>query len=289
VLLAALERRAADESTPVYNPNIATAAKPLQPIRKGLPGPGLLGYIITGKLGDHLPLYRLEKIFARLEVKISRGTMCGWLAAAANWSRPLVERMTARIRLSRVVHTDDTTVPVLPSVEDRVSRHGNPCKKAASGPISAIRTTRTSCTTTRPTARRAGPANWLKRLQRLSAAERLRRLRRDISLRREGSRLVGRTRAASSSTPRRRMPSAPPHLLTLVGQLYAVEDEVKEFSDDERSALRPIAQRAGVGRDQDLARRRRPARAAAQSDGPGVYLHSQTSGTRCASIPPQAS
>jgi transposase len=41
-----------------YNPNIVAAAKPPQPIDKGLPGPSLLAYVITSKLGDHLPLYR---------------------------------------------------------------------------------------------------------------------------------------------------------------------------------------------------------------------------------------
>jgi len=32
-----------------------------------LPGPSLLAYVVTSKLADHLPLYRLEQIFARQE------------------------------------------------------------------------------------------------------------------------------------------------------------------------------------------------------------------------------
>ena len=55
---------------------IEIAEKPDQPIKKGLPGPGLLAYVITSKLADHLPLYRLESIFARLDVHIARSTMC---------------------------------------------------------------------------------------------------------------------------------------------------------------------------------------------------------------------
>ena len=56
--------------------------KPPQPIDKGLPGPSLLAYVVVSKLGDHLPLYRLENIFARQQVHVARSTMCAWMAAA---------------------------------------------------------------------------------------------------------------------------------------------------------------------------------------------------------------
>ena len=95
-----------------YNPQIVAAAKPPQPIEKGLPGPGLLAYVIVSKLGDHLPLYRLEHIFQRQQLSIARSTMAAWLAAAAELVRPLIERMGERVRASKVVHTDDTRVPI---------------------------------------------------------------------------------------------------------------------------------------------------------------------------------
>lgn len=95
-----------------YNPNIATAEKPPQPIDKGLPGPSLLAYLITSKLGDHLPLYRLEKIFERQQVHVARSTMCAWMRCAGELVRPLVDLMTERVRQSRAIHTDDTTVPI---------------------------------------------------------------------------------------------------------------------------------------------------------------------------------
>jgi transposase len=98
--------------TTAIEPQIATAAKPPQPIDKGLAGPGLLAYVITSKLGDHLPLYRLEHIFARQDVSIARSTMCVWLQAAAELVRPLVSLMADRVRRSRVIHTDETGVPV---------------------------------------------------------------------------------------------------------------------------------------------------------------------------------
>ncbi len=95
-----------------YTPNVATATKPPQPIERGLPGPSLLAYVVTSKLADHLPLYRLESIFARQRVHVARSTMCAWMRAAGELAQPLVELMTAQIKQSRVIHTDDTPVPI---------------------------------------------------------------------------------------------------------------------------------------------------------------------------------
>jgi transposase len=92
--------------------HIEIATKPLQPIEKGLPGPGLLAYVITSKLGDHLPLYRLEKIFGRHGVEIARSTMCAWMLSASELVGPLVELITTRVKQSKVIHTDETRVPV---------------------------------------------------------------------------------------------------------------------------------------------------------------------------------
>ena len=91
---------------------IQIATKTPQPIEKGLPGPGLLANVIVSKLGDHLPLYRLEKIFDRHGVDIARSTMCAWMLAASALVNPLVQLMISRVKESRVIHTDDTRVPV---------------------------------------------------------------------------------------------------------------------------------------------------------------------------------
>lgn len=92
--------------------HVDVAAKPQQPIEKGLAGPGLLAHVVTSKLADHLPLYRIEQIFSRQQVNINRSTLCGWIAAAARVVQPLYELMCNRVRQSDVLHTDDTTVPI---------------------------------------------------------------------------------------------------------------------------------------------------------------------------------
>ncbi len=99
--------------------NVATAVKPTQPIEKGLAGPGLLAQVITNKFGDHLPLYRQEHILGRGGHVIPRSTTCGWLAAAARLVEPLYQLMVDRVLQSRVIHTDDTPVPVLDEKRDR--------------------------------------------------------------------------------------------------------------------------------------------------------------------------
>ncbi len=92
---------------------VVTAQKPMQPIEKGLPGPGLLAHVAVSKYGDHLPLYRQEGIFRRQGVELSRQTMCGWMRECADLVRPLYELMKERVLDSKAVQTDDTPVPVL--------------------------------------------------------------------------------------------------------------------------------------------------------------------------------
>ena len=102
--------------------HIDIADKPHQPIERGLAGPGLLAYVITSKLADHLPLYRIQQIFARQQVDLSRSTLCGWMKAAAEVVRPLYDLMCRRVRQSAVLHTDDTTVPVMDEGHCRTGR-----------------------------------------------------------------------------------------------------------------------------------------------------------------------
>lgn len=102
--------------------HIDMADKPHQPIDRGLAGPGLLGYVVTSKLTDHLPLYRIQQIFARQQVDISRSTLCGWMKAAAEVVRPLYDLICRRVRQSEVMHTDDTTVPVMDKGHCRTGR-----------------------------------------------------------------------------------------------------------------------------------------------------------------------
>jgi transposase len=90
--------------------NMVTAPKPPQPIEKGLAGPGLLAFVASSKLADHLPLNRLEDILTRYGVHLARSTQCDWMAGCAKLVRPLYELMVCLVLQSKVLGTDDTTV-----------------------------------------------------------------------------------------------------------------------------------------------------------------------------------
>jgi transposase len=95
------------------NPQIELADKPRSPIEKGLPGPGLLAYIVTSKFSDYLPLYRLENQFERNGFEIDRSTLGVWCRDVAEILSPLHRLMKERLLLSHLVCTDDTTMPML--------------------------------------------------------------------------------------------------------------------------------------------------------------------------------
>ena len=95
------------------NPNIELADKPRQPIEKGLPGPGLLAYVVTSKFSDYLPLYRLETIFQRNGFEIDRATLAIWCRDVAEITRPIYHLMIQRLLGSHLICTDDTVMPML--------------------------------------------------------------------------------------------------------------------------------------------------------------------------------
>jgi transposase len=105
--------KACEQKAAEGGPQIQTAEKPLAAIEKGLAAPGLLAHVIVSKYGDHLPLHRLERIFERNDIDISRSTMCDWMRQSADALRPLYDVMVLDLLASRVMHTDDTPVDVL--------------------------------------------------------------------------------------------------------------------------------------------------------------------------------
>ena len=99
--------RARDGQTEVY------VAEPLElPIARGLAGPGMLADTIVKRWQDHLPLHRLEDVYARDGIELARSTMCGWHGALAEVVRPLVSAMRDDAFKQPYLCTDATGVLV---------------------------------------------------------------------------------------------------------------------------------------------------------------------------------
>jgi transposase len=72
---------------------VFVAEPPELPIPRGLAGPGMLADTIVKRWQDHMPLNRLEDVYARDGLELARSTMCGWHGALADVVRPLVSAM----------------------------------------------------------------------------------------------------------------------------------------------------------------------------------------------------
>jgi transposase len=97
---------------------------PPRPIEKGRPGPGLLAHIAVSKYGDHIPLYRQERIFARHGVELSRSTLCDWVGTIGSLLEGIVKEMKRYILKSPVVQSDDTYLEYRDEARGRKTRRG---------------------------------------------------------------------------------------------------------------------------------------------------------------------
>lgn len=92
---------------------VTTAPLPLQPIDKGIAGPGLLADILISKFQDAMPLYRQILRFKRHHIDIAESTVGDWVTQCATWLAPIVALMQETQQRALALFSDDTVVPVL--------------------------------------------------------------------------------------------------------------------------------------------------------------------------------
>jgi len=211
--------------------HVAIAAPAAKPIERGLPGPGLLAQVAVGKFSDHLPLYRLEDIFARAGMELSRSTLCRWARHTADLLEPLYALMVERVRRSHVIHTDDTPVPVLdPTLgHTRTGRFWVYCGDR-DNPYSVYDYT--------PSRKRDGPVKFLADYQSYLQA--------DAFAGYDGIYAAGNVKQVLCWAHVRRKffeaketrPREAHEALAWIARLYEIEREAKSASDKERRALR---------------------------------------------------
>lgn len=211
--------------------HVAIAAPPPKPIERGLPEAGLLAQLVVGKFSDHLPLYRLEDIFARAGMELPRSTLCRWARQTAELLEPLYALMVQRVRCSHVIHTDDTPVPVLdPTLgHTRTGRFWVYCGDR-DNPYSVYDYT--------PSRKRDGPAKFL--------AEYRSYLQADAFAGYDGIYAAGTVKQVLCWAHARRKffeaketkPREAHEALAWIARLYAIEREAKNATNHERWTLR---------------------------------------------------
>jgi transposase len=79
----------------------------------GIPASGLVAHTLISRFVDHLPYYRQEPINARSGVHTPRSTLAAWGGAGGAKLEPLYELHRRFILGCRVLHADETPVPLL--------------------------------------------------------------------------------------------------------------------------------------------------------------------------------
>jgi transposase len=88
--------------------HIVTAPAPMRVVDKCQYGASFIAHLVVSKCSDSLPLYRLQKAYARVGVPISRSTMNELFHRAASLLRPIYEDLLGAVRCAYVVHADET-------------------------------------------------------------------------------------------------------------------------------------------------------------------------------------
>ncbi len=101
---------------------VTAAPVPAANIDGGLAAPGLHAWVLIQKYLDHQPLYRIEKICERQGVPIARSTLAQWVGQLGVALQPLVDRLAELLRKGLVLHADETPVQQLAPGQGKTQR-----------------------------------------------------------------------------------------------------------------------------------------------------------------------
>jgi len=93
---------------------ITEGKMPSLPIEKGIPGPGLLAFILVNKFFYHLPLHRQLEIFKNeAGMTIKGSTISGWVGQCCRLLLLLYDRLLQKILSQKYLMVDETPIKVL--------------------------------------------------------------------------------------------------------------------------------------------------------------------------------
>jgi transposase len=224
---------------------VTTAPTASGPIAGGLAAPGLLAHVIVSKFVEHMPLYRQQDELARADILISRSTLCGWLDQCAQLFKPLVELMHKEVLQSEVIQGDETPVPVLDRSRDS-TRQGYIWTTLGdrAHPYTTLHYTDSRS--------RDGPAAFLKGFSGYLQTDAYSSYESVVNKSAAKIIAVGCWAHVRREffDARHNQPREVHYVLGLIAQLYDVEDEVRDRTDQERLAARqerslPVLKRLG--------------------------------------------
>jgi transposase len=110
------------------DPDAVPFAAPLPPrlVPGGIPAAGLVAQLIVWKYADHMPLYRLERIFReRFGVRIARQRMCDWIGyAVESWLSIIYRSIRNGLVSGDYLQMDETPVRYLDTERKGKSHKG---------------------------------------------------------------------------------------------------------------------------------------------------------------------
>ena len=92
---------------------VTIAELPSRPIQGGIVDVSLLVMLLLDKYVDHLPIYRQQKKYERLGIKLAESTLGNWMAESIKLLEYLYAELIQRVRQSKYLQADETPIKVL--------------------------------------------------------------------------------------------------------------------------------------------------------------------------------
>lgn len=112
-------RKVIKEVTPIYGPcsdfcgEEERSKRSFDLLPETMATPSLLAYLFILKFDFALPFYRIERMWERLGIEITRATMARWTISVAEQLRPLINLMIEDLMIQGYLQCDETSVNAL--------------------------------------------------------------------------------------------------------------------------------------------------------------------------------
>lgn len=108
----------------LQNDGVLLAPMPTMPIPYSNAGASMLAHLIVSKFVDHLPFYRIAKMFARSDVSLAESTISGWFSKTCDLLEPLYNIMKKELLAQNYLMADETPIKVLDQLKKRTTHRG---------------------------------------------------------------------------------------------------------------------------------------------------------------------